>query len=179
MKLFEESAVVRTPDGMFGEKRQAPPQVALADGLYLTADSVRQQVKANPRWDSHLDDDPNWIKPAEQFGWLTCNEDLSPWVRSDPGDWVELRVPVEQVEISQPQVSLEAVHHYLEVGEDSTRLFDRDGWFGTNIPVFADLGEGRYVVLDGTSRVTAAKLRGAADIGAWVVQLTTPHTHSA
>lgn len=127
-----------------------------------------------PRCDLSAADDPRWVVPVELFGLTPITatpfgdtDDLyAAWDAAEDGTYAEAAaVPVTEVVYTwQTHVRVDAVAHYLSGGG----LFDSEPVFGgaRDAVVLTDSGSDGYVVFDGTSRVTAARVSGLCEIRA-------------
>lgn len=126
-------------------------------------------VAALPPWDEKQDDDPNYVRPSHELGARVVPHDdhLERLARKGISGGHHLEdVPVHAIKTAQPNVRLDAVAHYL----GSTKHYDPDPWYGTKHPVVAIHPTHGPVVLDGNSRVVAARMKGQATIKAHVIR---------
>jgi hypothetical protein len=139
----------------------------------LTADRVLRLSRDLPRWDPDLDDDPRWLRPPSAVGLhptpLTGHLVRARGLLSSGPVPPPSTVPVEAILYStQTWLRIDALAYYIV---HPTRLFDPDGWFGTDLPVLSTLPDDApgYVILDGNNRIGAARLRGDLTLTAHVV----------
>lgn len=143
---------------------------------FLSKDQFKEHVASLPPWDQTKDDDPNWVRPLEEFTGKppVQNDAIMEHAKKQVRDGAPLmRVPVRDVQRTQTTLNLDAVYHYVDKPHE---LYDQDGWLGTDHPVVVRHPEHGFVVADGNSRFTAAQLRGEPFLKAHVVQgVTKPH----
>lgn len=137
----------------------------------LGVNGVLTLVDSLPAWAPHLDDDPDWVRPVGMVG---LQVDQSPVVPDrtaidslSSGGRPTVQVPVSTITTaSQPHLRLDALAFYLR---NHDALFDREGWFGQNLPVLVLRPDGTHRILDGTNRVAAAIVRAATVVPAFVL----------
>jgi len=122
-------------------------------------------------WQNETDADfeERFVRPVSEFG-LTVRHDEPEWPESD---WYPELMPVRDVEValikSSTQtegVCINIVHWYITNPDE---LYDKDGWFGNDIPVLIERPDGTFTMRDGNHRCIAAMLRGDVTLKAHVV----------
>jgi hypothetical protein len=130
---------------------------------FVTPHAIREAVATLPVWDPKIDEDPNWLYSITYYGMeqLARGEIHKELVRRigwglENNQHHDVTLDPKQIKyVNQPHIRLDALKHYL----DSSELFDKDGWYGTEIPVVTHWKKG-YAVFDGTHRVIANQLMG-------------------
>ena len=122
-------------------------------------------------WENETDDDfaERFVRPVSEFG-MAVRLDEPEWPESQ---WYPELMPVREVELSKitsstqtEGVVISIVHWYItHPGE----LYDKDGWFGNEIPVLIERPDGTFTMRDGNHRCIAAMLRGEVSVRAHVV----------
>lgn len=122
-------------------------------------------------WQNETDKDfeERFVRPASEFG-LVLRHDETSWPERE---WYPEFMPVRDVDLSKvvsttqdEGVCLNIVHWYLTSPEE---LYDKDGWFGNDIPVLIERPDGTFTVRDGNHRCIAGILRGDVTVKAHVV----------
>lgn len=147
---------------------------------WLNAAQFKEHVAKLPPPEDY-EEDPNWIRPVGEAGlghahhgdnsWLyNASRHASTFVDTEEGSVLH-RIPTHAIDSGQETLQLEALHHYVDKGPTTSDLYDRDGWYGTSHPVLTPhpTQKNRMVIMDGTHRVAAARLRGESHVMAHVV----------
>jgi hypothetical protein len=122
-------------------------------------------------WQNETDEDFNerFVRHVSEFG-MTIRHDEPAWPEDQ---WYPEYMPVCEVEVARIKsstqtegVCINIVHWYMTNPDE---LYDKDGWFGNEIPVLIERPDGTFTMRDGNHRCIAALLRGDVTLKAHVV----------